>query len=309
MTTAPSPAATDEVELVRHEYESSLSWRVTRPLRALRRGTRVLDHARTRPAGLRPGRHDSWLEHFHGERLAQIDAACAIGGPECFALFRDLDADLWALLLNQEYDCYPNIRALLPSLPDPELQQLWVGSSGLRLANQSKSFYTKLCDRYEEHSDRPLARSRVLDFGCGWGRLTRFLARDVELGSLYGCDPVEEILETCRQSRVPARLARSDFAPERVPFEVSFDLAFAFSVFTHLSESAHESCLRALHAGLRPGGILVVTVRPPDFLNVSPMMAPALESEGPDPRGRWRSLAISSSRTSTWTPSRATAMR
>jgi hypothetical protein len=41
-------------------------------------------------------------------------------------------------------------------------------------------------------------------------------------------------------------------------------------VFTHLSEPAHASCLRALHAALTPGGILVVTIRPPAYLASSP---------------------------------------
>ncbi len=257
---------------------------VTRPLRALAR------RARGREAGARgraaaTAQLDSWLELFDDD-LAPIEAACAGGGPESFALFRDLDDDLWALLLTQEFDSYPNIRALLPSVPDPSLQELWNGTSGVALAAQSKAFYVKLRERYATHSERALADSQVLDFGCGWGRLTRFLARNVEPGSLYGCDPVEQILGVCRDSRVPATFARSEFVPERLPFDVEFDLAFSFSVFTHVSEPAHESCLRALHRSLRPGAVLVVTVRPPEYLRFSPLMRPALEALGPDRENR-----------------------
>jgi hypothetical protein len=89
---------------------------------------RLLRAGRGRPASLAPDRLDAWLEHLHGQRLTAIDAACAGGGPECFALFADLDTDLWALLLTQEYDAYPNIRALLPSVPDSALQELWNGT-------------------------------------------------------------------------------------------------------------------------------------------------------------------------------------
>jgi SAM-dependent methyltransferase len=275
--------AGSDLELLRREYESSLSWRVTRPLRALGRSARTLRSKAGSPSGP-SGRYDSWLEHFHGERLARIDADCEGAGPEAFALFRGLDVDLWALLLTQEYEAYPNIRALLPDVPEPSLQQLWNGASGVALANQGKSFYGKLGERFARRSDRPLAASRVLDFGCGWGRLTRFFARDVEPGHLYGCDPVEQILDVCRQSGVPATLARTDFLPERLPFEEPFDLAFSFSVFTHISEAAHESCLRALHGALRPGAILVLTVRPPEYLRFSALMRPALEALGPDLR-------------------------
>src|SRR5919109_1833679 len=151
-----------------------------------------------------PQRYDSWLEQIAGERLAEIDARCADGG--AFALFADLDVDLWALLLTKEYDAYPNIRALLPDLPDPSLQELWNGASGLALAAMGAGFYRKLRDRFHRHGRISLADARVLDFGCGWGRLTRFLARDVAPGALCGCDPAQMILDVCEQTRVPAVL-------------------------------------------------------------------------------------------------------
>jgi SAM-dependent methyltransferase len=243
----------------------------------------LLRRRRRRPRVESPVTYDSWLEAFHGQRLAQLDVACADGGAERYALFRELDVDLWALLLTQEYDTYPNIRALLPVVPETALQELWNGTSGAALAAQGAGFYRKLRERYSRHSERPLAESRVLDFGCGWGRLTRFLARDVEPGNLYGCDPVEHILDVCRRTRVPATFARSEFVPERVPFDGPFDLAFAFSVFTHLSERAHEASLRTLHSALRPGGILVVTIRPPAYLGLSPPPGEALYVFHPHP--------------------------
>jgi SAM-dependent methyltransferase len=232
------------------------------PIRQVIRTLRGEPAAREPPAP----RHDSWLEHYHGDRLRELDAACADGAPERFALFRDLEVDLWALLLTQEYDAYPNIRTLLPAMPEPWIQTGWNGTSGVPLAAQGAAFYRRLIERHAEHGAVPLHAARVLDFGCGWGRLTRFLARDTEPGRLYGCDPVENILDVCRAGRVPATLARSDFLPERLPFEETFDLAFAFSVFTHLSERAHHRCLDALHAGLAPGGLLAVTVRPPAYM-------------------------------------------
>jgi SAM-dependent methyltransferase len=215
-------------------------------------------------------RCDSWLEHLYGHELERIDAACANGSPERFALFRELDADVWALLLTQQYELYPNIRALLPGVPDPTLQALWNGVSGFPLAAQSVAFYRRLRERY----GGGLEEARVLDFGCGWGRLTRFLARDVRPGMLYGCDPAEQILDVCRETRVPARLARSEFVPERLPFEETFDLVFSFSVFTHLSETASMACLRELHAGICPGGTLIVTVRPPQYIELCEAMHP-----------------------------------
>jgi SAM-dependent methyltransferase len=271
-----------DLERLRAEYENSFSWRLTRPLRAANRRLRG-----SRPplpvAPATEGRLDPWLSYLHGERLAELDRACGEStSPERYALFRELDDDLWALLLTQQYDAYPQIRALLPTMPEAGLQQVWNGRSGVALAAQSKPFYAKLRGRYQRHGARPLTEAAVLDFGCGWGRLTRYLARDVASGNLYGCDPVEAILDVCRTSRVPATLARSEFRPERVPFDRSFDLAFAFSVFTHLSETAHEHCLRALHGALEPGGILIATIRPPSYLHSCPALHPLRDTLGAD---------------------------
>jgi SAM-dependent methyltransferase len=232
------------------------------------------------------GRFDSWLQAFWGPALETLDAMCAAPGPVRWDAFSALDSGVWGALLSQEYDVYPHIRAALPAVPDAGLQATWNGTSGAALAAQSVAFYDRLRDLNARHGARPLEASRVLDFGCGWGRLTRLLARDVIPGNLFGCDPVEPILDVCRSCRVPAELVRCDFVPERLPFAQPFDLIYAFSVFTHLSERAHHACLRALHAALAPGGLLVVTVRPPAYLRQSDLLAPALSSLGDDPAAR-----------------------
>jgi SAM-dependent methyltransferase len=218
------------------------------------------------------GAYDSWLQQFARERLDPIEAAVAAGGR--YELFRGLDDDLWAMLLSGEYECYPAIRALLPAMPEPALQEIWNGVSGMALLAQTNAFYRRLRASQAQHGGCALADATVLDFGCGWGRVTRFLARDVAPGSLFACDPVEGILEACRAARVPATLARSEFRPERLPFEKPFDLVFAFSVFTHLSEVAHDRCLAAIHRGLAPRGLLVATIRPPAYLSLCEAMHP-----------------------------------
>ncbi len=221
---------------------------------------------------------DGWLERVAGAELERIDHACVDGSPEHFALFVELDSRVWAVLLTQRYGLYPNIRALLPAVPDPETQALYNGTSDVPLAVQSEAFYSIARARFGQHLDG----ARLLDFGCGWGRLTRYFARDIEPGNLYGCDPVEEILGICRHTRVPAKLARSEFLPERLPFDETFDLAFAFSVLTHISEKAARHCLEALHAGMRPGGILIVTVRPPEYAELNELLEPVRDELDPE---------------------------
>ncbi len=279
---------------LRREYENSLSWRMTRPLRAGGRLAHRLGLRRPEDTDEQPAAQpalDSWLEHFYDDRLQALDLACAQSAGTEGYLFRGLDDDLWALLLTQQYELYPRIRELLPDMPAPELQEMWNGRSGLALASQTKSFYSKLRASYRRFGAVALSDSFVLDFGCGWGRLTRYLARDVAAGRLFGCDPVQSILEVCRSSGLSATLARSDSKPETLPFAERFDLVFAFSVFTHLSEAAHEQCLHALHRSLQPEGILILTVRPPAYADICEPLRQPVTGLGPD-----RGAALSSSR-------------
>lgn len=254
---------------------TAVAGRIARRLAATPIGRRAADSIRQPPAsqGL-----DEWLVPFFGEELDRIDSMIRDAGPEGWAAFRELDDDLWSLLLTLDYESYPGIRDFLPDVPEPELQQMWNGTSGATLAAQSVCFYRRLKQAWTENGSGEMAGARVLDFGCGWGRLTRMLARDVDPGNLFGCDPVESILEVCRENGVPAQLARSEFLPEEVPFDTRFDLAFSFSVFTHISERAHLASLEAIHDALAPGGVFVATIRPPSYLDFNPLMKPALDS-------------------------------
>ena len=210
--------------------------------------------------------YDSWLNHYYGDLLGDLDARCRGREGLDYAWFREFDDDLWTILLSREYSLYPNLRRALPDLPEREVQETWNGRSGIELASQSADFYKKLKQLYRRHGSAPLSRATVLDFGCGWGRLTRFLARDVAPGSLCGCDPYPGILDVCERTGVPGRLAPIPYISESLPFDDRFDLVYAFSVFTHLSEATHLASLRAIHAGLAEDGLLVATIRPPAYV-------------------------------------------
>jgi SAM-dependent methyltransferase len=154
----------------------------------------------------------------------------------------------------------------LPALPPESVQRNWCGNSGVALALQSADFYRLLKQSYARHAVKSFAESMILDFGCGWGRLTRLFAKDLPPSQIFGCDPDGNILEWCRD--VPGTFRQSETRPRRLPFEKRFDLAFAFSVFTHLGPNTHETALNALHASLQTEGLLIATIRPRAFLEI-----------------------------------------
>jgi hypothetical protein len=87
------------------------------PTRALQRVKRALRRPTLpSPQAAAPGAYDGWLELLD-DVLGPIDAACAAGERDLVALCGDLDLELWALLVTQEYRRYSHLRAVLPSVP------------------------------------------------------------------------------------------------------------------------------------------------------------------------------------------------
>jgi SAM-dependent methyltransferase len=121
------------------------------------------------------------------------------------------------------------------------------------------------------------ADSRVLDVGCGIGRLARPLTRvlDPELGGAYvGFDPVAAAVAWCAARYPPHfRFVHADLrndlynpggvvaaAEYRFPVTDGWaTLVVATSVYTHLDRDAVDHYLAETRRGLAPGGVALLT--------------------------------------------------
>ena len=105
----------------------------------------------------------------------------------------------------------------------------------------------------------PLAVGDVLDFGCGSGRILRHWPRSDRI-RLTGTDYNPSLIAWCRRNYRSARFTMNGLDGRLPLADSSFDLAYAWSVFTHLSEDLGDNWIRELHRVLRPGGWLFVTM-------------------------------------------------
>jgi SAM-dependent methyltransferase len=102
------------------------------------------------------------------------------------------------------------------------------------------------------------APGRVLDFGCGSGRILRHWHRAEGL-ELHGTDYNPHLIAWCTRNYPFARFRVNELeGPLPYPDE-SFDFAYAWSVFTHLPETLEEHHVAELARVLRPGGHLLAT--------------------------------------------------
>ena len=203
---------------------------------------------------------------YFQEQLQEIERNIAkVPQSDIPRLFASIPIDVFANLLLAVPETYPNIRAFLPTMPSDEVQRNWAGADSYTLMTQSLAFIKTLVPRYAALTGREIRDATVLDFGCGWGRLTRLLYKYVPVENLYGVHPWESSLEESRKHGFRIHLAKSDDIPTTLPFDRKFDLVFAFSILTHLSERTADAVMKTLHSYVAENGILVITIRPVNY--------------------------------------------
>ncbi|AML52719.1 class I SAM-dependent methyltransferase [Falsihalocynthiibacter arcticus] len=191
---------------------------------------------------------DLTAQSTRGEALARLRAL----GLSDFGLF----------LISLPDATYPKLSALLPRMAEAEVQRNWTGNSGAFLLTQTLDFVRSAAYNYSEISGKPLSDAKILDFGCGYGRISRMMYFFTEEENYFGVDPWDRSIEICKNDGLTTNFAVSDYLPTDLPVgDARFDFIFAFSVFTHLSERATRAGISTVAKYLTADGILLITTR------------------------------------------------
>ncbi|WP_229723587.1 class I SAM-dependent methyltransferase [Deinococcus aerolatus] len=94
----------------------------------------------------------------------------------------------------------------------------------------------------------------AMDIGCGLGRNTRWLARQGDRATGVDISAFANTQARNRTAETDATFLESDFLREAVP-RGPFDLVYDSGCFHHLPPHRGLSCLWALRACLKPGGL------------------------------------------------------
>ncbi len=140
-----------------------------------------------------------------------------------------------------------------------------------------------------EHVD--LSGARVLDLGCGAGRVMRHWIQPdgslVDDARLVGVDVDAESIDWVNANLAPSVSAVVGGSRPPLPFDDgSFDVVFALSLFTHLDVWWAE-WIAEVHRLLRPGGVAILTVLEP--FQMEPIF-------GVEPDGREGIVTVASGR-------------
>lgn len=146
-------------------------------------------------------------------------------------------------------------------LPIPP-KNLWLGYGN----NSSEYLYgkeqvTKMLDILKQSEFDLSKKMNMLDFGCGAGRMIRWLKPFADKCEIWGTDISAEHINWANQYlRPPFNFATTTTNPH-LPFEDRyFDVIYAGSVFTHIDDLA-EAWLLEMRRILKPDGRLYFTIQ------------------------------------------------
>jgi SAM-dependent methyltransferase len=191
----------------------------------------------------------------------------------------------------------------LPEAP-PEILRRGIGGGDFwSVGRETAVLVEELCG--------PLSGARILDIGCGLGRVGYFLSRAIGDGGTYlGFDTHPMYIPWCRDhlglDAPRCRFEHVDLASStynregagtaeefQFPWQPGgFDLAVATSLFTHLQAAGTANYARQAYRMLRPGGRLFATffVLAPSTLAALDRGETHLNFEHPTETGRVLSL-------------------
>ncbi|HLB18226.1 MAG TPA: class I SAM-dependent methyltransferase [Gaiellaceae bacterium] len=98
----------------------------------------------------------------------------------------------------------------------------------------------------------------LLDWGCGCGRVLRQWS-GLPGARVFGCDINPKMIQWCAANLDFAEVSVTELEPPLPYADSTFDLIYAFSVFTHLSEQLQQEWMSECLRVLRPGGYLLIS--------------------------------------------------
>ncbi len=205
--------------------------------------------------------------------LGPVFAHFSMKGEEHFAFFETTTEASWpddevVLIEYQTSSTRPvnrcrfaNVEDRLP-MPEGETFKRVSGNPNpftFRLSGCTASLMLR--DVVHHYLDKTVAQlDRVLDWGCGCGRVSRHFAEDAKSTDWCGVD-IDEVGIQWAQENLPFGNFRHIEPLEKLPFPNNhFEFIFGISVFTHLREPDHLFWLQELERVVANNSIVAVSI-------------------------------------------------
>jgi SAM-dependent methyltransferase len=159
-----------------------------------------------------------------------------------------------------------DIGDVIPLNPPEAIQMKFVGLSFESAYAEAETFL-KVTDEFAaRHGCRGfVSLDRIIDFGSGWGRITRTLLAKVPATKIHALDVDSQMTALLNTTLPGVNALTVSPEPPTILGDASVDALVAFSVFSHLSGPAHEAWAREIGRVVAPGGFAAVTLLDHEF--------------------------------------------
>lgn len=132
--------------------------------------------------------------------------------------------------------------------------------------NYGKAAAQEILARLEKH--RNLEGIKILDWGCGPGRIIRHIPDLLdEKSEVFGTDYNAKSIDWCKNHLTNIHFNHNSLEA-KLPYEDGFfDALYGISIFTHLSEKMHFEWLFELYRVLKPNGLMYLTFQGDNYLS------------------------------------------
>jgi trans-aconitate 2-methyltransferase len=137
-------------------------------------------------------------------------------------------------------------------MPEPSSSREWNAADYHRLSAPQFQWGQRIVSQLRLRGDE-----RLLDAGCGTGKLTRILLENLPRGHVVGLDLSRNMVSHARQNLEPDFGGRVGFVCAdlvALPFRACFDGVFSTASFHWVLD--HDALFRSLYEALRPAGWL-----------------------------------------------------
>jgi SAM-dependent methyltransferase len=153
---------------------------------------------------------------------------------------------------------YDELKHLLPAVPPLHLRSITGPPEVPEFLRRGAEDVSYMFDLHDAQVPTRSDKLRVLDFGCGCGRLSRFLSM-ADWIEAFACDANPDHVDWC-STNLPAVDTRLNRFRPPLPFDAgSIDFVYALSVFTHLPQDAAADWFRELSRVIAAQGLLIIT--------------------------------------------------
>jgi hypothetical protein len=205
------------------------------------------------------------------DEMRSLERRCSEAGTrelnDLHELFGDVDDGLFAFLVSRAFSEFDGVKSVLPGWAPDDIRHNSTGRFTFREHVLDASwFWRTVRQEFEKITDSEIRRAIVADYGAGWGRIARFVNKDVPAKQFYALEPNPVFQKIYSECRLPGTLVPTDWASKTTSNVKNVDLIISYSILTHSSERLTRNIVDRWAEMTKPGSLLAFTIRPGFYL-------------------------------------------